>query len=84
MKFSLGRFAVREADPISVEQLSKMAAKKGLSNYDRIVVLGGKAYIDVLGQVFPQKELYTPLSGTPGMGYMLSKLSSALKSEAPL
>jgi hypothetical protein len=79
-----GKIRGREANPISLEQLSIIAAKKGLDAYDQIAVLGGKVYVDITRQVFPEKEVSAPLSGSPGMGYMMSKLSKSLRSGAKL
>ena len=39
-------------NPVKVELLRKQAEEMGLDEYGKIVVLGGKEYIDVVAKVF--------------------------------
>ena len=39
-------------NPVKVELLRKQAEEMGLDEYGKIVVLGGKEYIDVVAEVF--------------------------------
>jgi len=46
--------------------------------------LGGKNYTQIIKDVFLGKEIYAPLSGCRGIGYMIGKLNDAIKRGIPL
>lgn len=72
-------FNDRKTKPISVEELIAQAKEKGLSGFDKVVVIGGVNYVDMAKRAFPESSIITPLKGCKGMGYMLSRLSDAIK-----
>jgi cytoplasmic iron level regulating protein YaaA (DUF328/UPF0246 family) len=77
-------FKKKSTNPISQDELSKQIIEKGLNNYDRIVVLGGKDYVNIIKAVFPQKEVHAPLIGCRGNGEMMKKLNDAIQKGVPL
>jgi len=77
-------FKDRRTNPITLEELSTQIKEKGLDIYDRIVVLGGKEYTDMVEKLFPGKNIYTPLKGYKGIGYMMGALNEALRKGIPL
>jgi hypothetical protein len=77
-------FNDRKTNPIAIEELSAQAKRKGLDAFGRVVVLGGKKYVEIAGKVFTSSEIYCPLSGCKGIGYMMGRLNDAIKSGIPL
>jgi len=71
-------FNKKATNPISNEELEVQAAKKGLNQFNKIVVLGGKNYVVRTMKVFAGKEILTPLKGCKGMGYMMGKMNDAI------
>jgi len=69
---------------ISIEELSKQVAEKGLDKFDRIVVLGGKCYVDIVKEVFRGKEIHAPLIDCRGIGEMMKKINEAVQKGIPL
>lgn len=65
-------------NPIGVEELRKQAKEKGLIKYDKIVVIAGSNYANIVREVFRDKNIVTPLSGLGGMGPMISVLKKAI------
>lgn len=66
-----------KTNPVKVEQLRKQAEKMGLNEYDKIVVLGGKEYINVVTKVFPASKLIAPFKGLP-LGKMMQAVKKAI------
>jgi hypothetical protein len=77
-------FNSKSTNPISLSELSCQIIKKGLNTFDRIVVLGGGNYVNMIKAVFSQKEIHTPLSGCHGIGYMMRKLKGSIQRGVPL
>jgi len=77
-------FNKKNTNPITVKELRIQAERKGLYEYEKIIVLGGKKYTQIVKDVFSGKEIYTPLADCRGIGYMLSKLNDAIKKGVPL
>ena len=71
-------FNDKKTNPISSEALSKQAIKKSLDIFEKIIVIGGKNYTDRISEVFSDKDIFSPLKGCKGMGYMMGKLNDAL------
>ena len=71
-------FNKKSTNPISSEELGAQVVKKGLNRYNKIIVLGGKNYIDKTMEVLTGKEILTPLKGCKGMGYMMGKMNDAI------
>ncbi len=68
-----------KTNPITVEELRKQAERKGLMNYDEIVVLAGSNYVEIVKKVFTGKRVITPLRGLEGMGSMMSAIKKAIR-----
>ncbi|GFP24686.1 hypothetical protein HKBW3S25_00123 [Candidatus Hakubella thermalkaliphila] len=77
-------FNDRKTNPITTKELSAQMAERKLSNYERIVILGGKNYVEMANEVFSSKEILTPLSDCKGIGYMMGKLNDSIKRGVPL
>jgi len=77
-------FDNKKTHPVTIEELSAMAVKKGLGGYDTIIVLGGKHYVNMVKTVFFATEVYAPLSGYKGIGYMMKALKEAIIKGVPL
>ena len=71
-------FNDKKTNPISTKQLFQQAKAKGLDKFDEIVVLGGKAYVDRVIAVFPNKKIRVPLSHKR-IGEKLKSLNDAIK-----
>ncbi len=72
-------FYQKKSNPITPKELSKQSIEKKLDNYDKITVLGGKIYTSKVKKVFPEKEVYNPLSNCGGIGYMMQKMNKLLR-----
>jgi len=77
-------FRKRRNPTISIEELRSQAMKKGLFNFDSVVVLGGRSYARVARLVFEGKLVREPLLGCTGIGQMMKRLNEALKRHHPL
>jgi hypothetical protein len=77
-------FKKKSTNPIPQDELYRQIVEKGLDKFDRIVVLGGKDYIDIAKEIFSQKGIHTPLSGCRGNGEMMQKLNEAIQRGVPL
>lgn len=71
-------FHIKNSNPISFEELRDQAEDKELNKYDKIVVLGGRYYTNLIKSVFPNKYVYNPLENCKGIGYMIRKLNNLL------
>jgi hypothetical protein len=71
-------FNKKGTNPIANEKLTRQAKKKGLNEYHKIIVLGGKNYIKRVRQVFSDKKVSAPLEKCKGIGYMMKKLNEAI------
>ncbi|MCL0077971.1 hypothetical protein M1N61_02855 [Peptococcaceae bacterium] len=72
-------FNDKSTNSITIEELKSQAEEKGLYDYDKIIVLGGKNYVRIVKNVFQNKEIYSPLSDCKGIGYMIGKLKDAIE-----
>jgi len=68
-------FNDKSTNPIITDVLSSQVIEKQLDDYDKIVVVAGKNYENILKSVFNDKEVYNPLNGCKGIGYMMNRLS---------
>lgn len=73
-----------ESATISKKELLEQVEEKELDKYERIVVLAGKYYVDVIMEVFNQQKIVTPLSDCEEDDCMLRKLDSAIEKVIPL
>lgn len=74
-------FHDKKSNSISIEELKKQIKEKNLDKYDKIIVLGGKYYTEMIKNVFSTKEIVNPLYGCKGIGYMMAKLNESIKNE---
>lgn len=72
-------FNDRRSNPISAVELCKQAQEKGLLEYDRIVVMGGANYRQMMAIVFKGKQLDFPLQGMKAMGPMIAWMNQAIR-----
>lgn len=77
-------FKNKRTNPVSIEELIHQVIRKRLDAFDRIVVLGGKDYVNVIKEVFKKKNIHTPLDDCQGIGYMMRKLNDSIKRGIPL
>jgi len=63
---------------ISVYELKNQIDENGLNEYDKIIVLGGKYYTELIKLIFPFKQIFNPLEGCRGIGYMIKSLNMAI------
>jgi len=77
-------FNNKSTNPISLNELSNQIIEKGLNTFDRIVVLGGKNYVNMIKAVFHQKIIHTPLTDFQGIGYMMGRLNDSIQRGVPL
>jgi len=76
-------FKKKKTNPITVDELSIQVGEKGLDKYDKIIVLGGQDYSNVIKELFCGKDIYKPLYGLR-MGPSIGKLNDAIKRGVPL
>lgn len=72
-------FTWPETNPISSGELQQQAVVKGLTDHDRVVVLGGRLYRDKARQVFGAGKVVAPLEGRRGIGVMMRALNEAVR-----
>lgn len=77
-------FNDKKTKPITMKELHVQVTGKRLDEYDKIMVLGGKNYVEMVAEVFSTKKILTPLSDCKGIGYMLGRLNDAIKRGVPL
>ncbi|MFC3800958.1 DUF6884 domain-containing protein [Cohnella sp. GCM10012308] len=73
-------FVKPSAQMITIDALLKQAKDKSLSEFSEITVLGGQHYTSRIKRIFTEGQaLHFPLSDCKGIGYMLQRLSNALR-----
>lgn len=77
-------FNDKKSNPINNEDLTIQLHKKGMNQYSKVIVLGGKNYVSRMIGVFGSKKIITPLEGCRGMGYMMGKLKNAIMNKRPM
>ena len=70
-------FSKPKTNPVTLEDLKAQATKKGLEKYQNIIVIASKEYVSRVQQVFPEKEISTPLINCSSQGKMMRKLRIA-------
>ena len=71
-------FNDKRTRPIGIRELLSQAEKQRLNEYEYFIVLGGKKYVSIVQQIFASEQIQTPLSGCPGIGYMMKRLNEAI------
>jgi hypothetical protein len=77
-------FKAKKTNPISMEVLSAQVITLGLNRFEKILALGGKGYVEIVGKAFRGREIINPLSGCKGNGIMMGRLERAIRSGIPL
>ena len=77
-------FKHKKSGPITNQELVKTALAKGLFDYDQIIVIAGREYLERILLVFKDKLIHAPLEGCRSMGEMISMLRNAIESGRPL
>ena len=77
-------FHIKDSKTISLEKLKVQIENKNLDEYNRITVLSGKFYTQLIIDLFPDKEIINPLNGCNGIGYMLKRINDSIKSNKKL
>jgi len=68
-----------KTNPISIKELINQKNLKELDEYDKIVVVAGKAYTKMVKNVFKGKKVENPLEGCKGIGFMMGRLNELMK-----
>ncbi len=69
---------------ISKKELWEQIEEKELDEYEMIIVLAGKEYVDVLNEVFSQQKIVNPLNDCEEVDCILRKLNDAIENVIPL
>jgi len=72
-------FRRKKTNPISVDDLADQVVRLGLDRFEKIVVLGGKNYVEMVRKAFRGREVTNPLRGCKGNGIMMGKLKRAIQ-----
>ena len=63
------------SNPIQIEDLFLQVESKELDKYEKIIILGGKYYNDLINKIFSKKEICNPLKDCKGIGHMMKRLN---------
>lgn len=78
-----GLYNVTFNDPrtssISQDALGQRACEMELDRYRRIVVVAGRRYAEMAADVFPGRQVVTPLAGLGGMGLMMQAMNQLIQ-----
>jgi hypothetical protein len=77
-------FKVKKSNPISTDQLIDQIRKNRLDDYEKIIALGGKDYVEKVREAFQGRGISNPLKGCKGIGYMMQRLKTAMGRGVPL
>ncbi|MGB9980487.1 DUF6884 domain-containing protein [Methanobacterium sp.] len=71
-------FHNKNSNPIALDELNLQLKTKELDKYEKVVILGGKYYTNMMKELFNEKEINNPLNGCKGIGHMMKKLNSLI------
>lgn len=71
-------FHDKRSTSVTLDELSLQIKVKKLDKYEKIIILGGKYYADLINKLFFEKKVYYPLNGCKGIGYMMKKLNGLI------
>jgi hypothetical protein len=66
------------SNPMTLAELSLQIKSKELDNYEKIIILGGRYYTNMIKNLFKGKEVYNPLNGCKGIGHMMKRLNELI------
>ncbi len=71
-------------NPVSISRLVEQIREKGLYGYDKVVVLGGRDYVDVVRRAFSKfkVKVIAPTLGLP-LGKAMAKVREAIENDSP-
>lgn len=72
-------FNDKNTNPVSLKDLILQKRQKNLDQYDKIIVVAGKIYKNIIREVFQEKEVENPLEGCRGIGFMMGRLNELIK-----
>ncbi len=72
-------FHLKNTNPITKEALLLQLKSKKLDECEKIIVLGGNYYTEMMEDLFPKKEVINPLEGIGGIGKMMKRLNELIK-----
>jgi hypothetical protein len=58
-------FSKPQTNPISLSRLKQQAEEKALGQYDIVITLGGKNYVNIVKEVFKGTRVIAPTEGLP-------------------
>ncbi len=71
-------FHVASSNPVTLNELSSQIKSKKLDKYEKIVVLGGNYYNNMMKKLFNEKKVFNPLNSCKGIGHMMKKLNELI------
>lgn len=79
------RFGVPSTSPIQADQLRVLCIQTGVTSYEEIEVLAGRAYVDVLQEALRglPVRLITPYASCEGNGEMMGLAKRAVETGVP-
>jgi len=71
-------FGKPRTNPISLSKLRQQAKEKALGQYDVVIALGGKDYVDIVKEVFKGTRVIAPVKGLP-IGLAMQRVKSLMR-----
>ncbi len=75
-------FHNRSSNSVTLKELSSQIRFKKLNKYEKVIILGGNYYTEMIKKLFHEKEIYNPLNGCKGIGHMMKKLNDLVNSSS--
>lgn len=72
-------FHHKNSKPITIEEIKIQIIDKKLGNYDKIIIIGGNYYTELIKNLFPKKKVFNPLGECKGIGHMMKKLNGSIE-----
>jgi hypothetical protein len=76
-------FNRKASGPISISDLREHMQELGLTEFRRVIGLGGREYRALIERAFEETpcEVIFPFAGLPGMGYMMQAVNVAMAAQ---
>ena len=77
-------FKDRRTNPIGIDRLRQQVREMGLYKFDKVIVLGGRIYLEVCKKAFEgfNVKIYAPTVGLP-LGKAMQKVREAIRHNRP-
>jgi hypothetical protein len=72
-------FHHKKSNHITIKELKLQIKNKELDKYDKIIIIGGNYYTELIKNLFPKKKVFNPLSECKGIGHMMKKLNESIE-----